>query len=111
MTFENLTKAQQSVLLYAESCMVDRSGLLEGIRMNQEDLDALKALQAEGVLTYGRIPSVLLEPPNRMGGATHWVSFTDAAWEFAHTLRRERGTRVSQKRLDIDALVAERLNV
>lgn len=85
---ENLTKTERSILLYAETCVVDHAGLLEGKRMNKDDLDALKKFEADGILKFGRIPGRLL---GSMGArdCTHWVEFTDAAWTLAHVLRRQ----------------------
>ncbi len=83
-----LTKNERSILLYAETCVVDFAGLLEGKRMNSDDIEALKKFEAAGILTFGRIPArVLGSMVSRE--CTHWVEFADAAWTLAHALRRQ----------------------
>jgi hypothetical protein len=84
-----LTKTQRSILLYAECCLVDRGGLLEGVRMNADDVNELKAFAQAGVLEFGRIPAALLKEGSvRAPIPTHWVRFTDQAWELAAACRR-----------------------
>ncbi|WP_322068965.1 hypothetical protein [Paraburkholderia bannensis] len=109
---EALSNAERSVLLYAETCCVDYSGLLEAKRMNSDDLDALRKLQGVGVLTFGRIPGRLLEEVGKYGRRpTHWVTFTDAAWELAHALRRKRAERIGVSRAMVNEVLAERAAV
>ena len=104
-----LTKVERSIVLYAESCSVDYGGLLEGRRMNNDDLVALRKFTEAGLLTFGRIPSELLAPLSDYGRApTHWITFTEAAWQLAHALRRERAARGSASRTKVDAALAER---
>jgi hypothetical protein len=87
----NLSKDDKSVLLYAETCVVDRDGLLEGGRMNADDIDALNAYRLEGIIKFGRIPVKLIgKYPFPGYRPTHWVTFTDRAWQIAGALRRER---------------------
>lgn len=107
-----LTKNQRSILLYCETCLVDKSGLLEGIRMNTDDLADLKIYQDAGILTFGRIPAALLLIGNAHNpSATHWVRFTDAAWALAGACRRVRamqvGTYAKQVFAEVDARQAE----
>jgi len=88
-TPESLTKVQRSILLYAETCMVDYGGLLEGKRMNADDIEALEDMQDAGLLRFGRVPGRLLG--SFIGrDVTHWVEFTDAAWALAFAVRRFR---------------------
>lgn len=108
---ENLTKAERSVLLYAETCVVDYAGLLEGKRMNNDDIDALKKFEAAGILTFGRIPARALA---WMVGreCTHWVEFNDSAWALAHALRRqaaEKSKTVSTNYKKVRVALDERL--
>lgn len=87
-----LTKAQRSILLYAECCLVDYGGLLEGIRMNEADLDALKEFQEAGLLRFGRVPGRLLG--SFIGrSVTHWVAFAPACWDLVSRLRRLQSER------------------
>ncbi|WP_236577872.1 hypothetical protein [Burkholderia glumae] len=70
---ETLTKDERSMMLYAESCCVDYSGLLEACRMNNEDMAALRRFQEAGLLTFGRVPANLLGQLASYGRKpTHW---------------------------------------
>jgi hypothetical protein len=85
----SLTKAQRSILLYAECCLVDHGGLLEGKRMNDADLRALTDFQDAGLLRFGRLPfRAIAQMVAR--GVTHWVVFSSAAWDLAHAARRHQ---------------------
>jgi hypothetical protein len=82
----SLTKAQRSILLYAECCLVDHGGLLEGKRMNDADLRALTDFQDAGLLRFGRLPfRAIAQMVARE--CTHWVVFSSAAWDLAHAAR------------------------
>lgn len=101
-----LTRDERNALLYAETCVVDYGGLLEGIRMNEDDHRALDEFQAEGLLTWGRIPGTLLTSFSRQ--VTHWVTFTDGAWTLANRLRRARAEKPNTARQKVDEYLAER---
>lgn len=90
-----LTRDERSVLLYAESCMVDQGGLLEGARMNASDFEALNKFQAEGLLIWGRIPGAMLGKHGfSKSSPTHWVRFATEAWALAAELRQRRSLQV-----------------
>ncbi|WP_186187936.1 hypothetical protein [Burkholderia gladioli] len=110
ITIETLSRAQKSILLYAETCLVDYGGLLEGRRMNQDDMDALKALAYAGSISFGRVPgSLLSEIRDRTGRhVTHWITFNDVAWNLTHAIRRERASKGSASRKAVDEYLAER---
>ncbi|MDN7965596.1 hypothetical protein QZM92_26810 [Burkholderia multivorans] len=103
-----LTKVERSIILYAESCCVDCGGLLEGIRMNADDMTALRKFADAGILTFGRIPARLLGPLSGLREPTHWITFTEEAWQLAHALRRERAARVTASRRKVDDALAQR---
>ncbi len=89
---DKLSKDERDALIYAESCLVEYGGLLEGMRMNSEDLKALAMFKEQGLLDFGRVPGKLVG--NFVGRSiTHWVEFKDGAWQLAHQLRRERCER------------------
>lgn len=92
ITVENVTKDERSLMLYAETCMVDYGGLLEGVRMNEKDMEALASYKAQGLLDYGRIPHRAMEAMVARA-CTMWVEFTPKGWEFAHALRRAQCER------------------
>lgn len=107
-----LSRDEKSVLLYAETCLIERGGLLEGMRMNEADIQALKKFKEAGSLDFGRIPSktigTLIHPHNG-GQYTHWVTFHEPAWQAAHALRRLRSQGNSSNRNKVDAALAERV--
>lgn len=109
INIETMTKVERSILLYAETCCVDYGGLLEGQRMNADDMAALKKFEEAGILEYGRIPFKLLGPLGSYGRKpTHWITFTDAAWEVAHALRRRCSHKASVSRQKVDEALADR---
>lgn len=91
----SLTKNQRSILVYAETCLVDKSGLLSGERMNRQDLDDLDMFQAESYLRYGRIKLDLIPPRSGADHFTHWVIFNPRAWALASELRQLRAEQRS----------------
>lgn len=107
---DTLSKSERGILLYAETCLVDFGGLLEGRRMNNADIDALKKFQQAGVLEFGRIPLKTLGMLMKAGREpTYWVTFNDASWALAHALRRHRAAQGnSGNRKMVDAALAER---
>lgn len=105
MNIATMTREQRSILLYAETCIVDGSGLLEGIRMNEADHQALTKLKDEGFLDYGRVPGSLL---GELKGKTHWINFYESGWQAAHQLRRSRSLKPSASRQQVDAVLQER---
>ena len=89
-----LTKDEESILLYLETCLVDQRGKVEGKRMNQIDLDIIEKWKEQNILDFGRLPFAEIE--KRKGYAycpTHWVQFTSSAWEMALRARRKRAER------------------
>ncbi|WP_186019898.1 hypothetical protein [Burkholderia gladioli] len=110
INIDALTRTEKSILLYAETCLVDYGGLLEGRRMNQDDMDALKALAYAGSISFGRVPgSLLSEIRDRTGRhVTHWITFNDVAWNLAHAIRRERASKGSASRKAVDEYLGER---
>lgn len=85
-----LTKDERSLLVYCESCLVDYGGLLEGQRMNEADLKALRKFEVSRILKYGRIPSALLGEYVGSRKPTHWVQFNKDGWIVAQELRKRR---------------------
>lgn len=104
---ETMSKEEKSALLYAESCLVDFSGLLESNKTNSMDIEAFKKFSSLDLVAFGRIPSELLSSDSPRKCA-HWITFNEKAWTIAHALRRRRSENVNQRRKDIDAAVSER---
>lgn len=112
-----LTRDERSILLYAETRVVDAGGLLVGARMNADDIAALKKFQDLGILECGRIPwrvigGLVHEGPNLE--YTHWVTFKEGAWRLVNALRRMRAEADrgrSNNRKMVDAALADRAEV
>ena len=93
---DKLTRDQKSVLLYAETVIVDRGGLLTGARMNADDIANLKTFQDAGLLRFGRIPFALIKKASDSADSypsTHWIEFTEKAWSLVGELRRTRSAK------------------
>ena len=95
---EDLTKREQSTLLYLETCLVDAYGRVEGRRMNEEDLRNIDKFIKDGIIQFGELSSLAIENFKTMGFTyTYYVRFTDEAWKLAHKFRRERSDRMIGK--------------
>lgn len=91
-----LTRDEVSVLLYFETCLVDRRGHFSTRQMNDEDFAIAKRWREEGFISYGRIPYKeirAMKAGSPLTRSTHWVQFTDAAWKIAYRERRIRAER------------------
>jgi hypothetical protein len=87
--FPGLSKVERSILAYAECCCVDSGGLLEAIRMNNDDMTALRKFQDLGVLRHGRVPGRLLGTGGDKNW-THWVELAPTGWLLAAMVRAKR---------------------
>jgi len=90
---KELTKDQQTTLLYLETRLVDFAGRVNGAHLNASDRLWIDQMKEEKFLDFGRI---VIQHHNRDGSA--WVTFSDEAWELAHKLRRERADRMFAQR-------------
>lgn len=106
VAIENITRDQRGLLLYAETCCVDWSGLLEDQRMNKDDMDALKFWHVNGALTFGRVPMRYLKATGRT--CSHWVTLTAKGWKIASQLRQQRSLVTGRVRKEIDEALAEK---
>lgn len=85
----NDTKDQRLLLLYLETCIVDKAGRVNQIHMNDKDTEQAEAWNEAGFIGYGRI---IFKDCTKNGSS--WVTFSDSAWETAHRERRARGERM-----------------
>jgi hypothetical protein len=81
-------KDEINLILYLETCLVDRGGYVENIRMNDVDRDIIKCWTKEGFIQFGRVKFYEIK-----GTKTHHVQFSDEAWQTAHSCRRIRAER------------------
>lgn len=98
MNLNDMTKIERSCLAYLECCAVDAGGLVEGVRMNSDDHEAIKKFTAAGLLCFGRVHSSLLAEGRRLASSRgcaydHWVEFYDAGWKLVADVRKLRGTQ------------------
>jgi len=84
-----LNQDEENLLLYFESCLVDNEGLIEGKRMNEEDFKIAKQMASEGFIAFGRRSSDDIQKSVNPS-FTHWVRFTEDAWDYAHGLRKRK---------------------
>lgn len=94
MRLEDLDKTERSCLCYLETCAVDQSGLVEAVKMNQEDMNAIEKFKAAGFLVFHRIPASMLRHRARRD-YTNWVRLTEAGWEMAAKCRRLRAEQIT----------------
>lgn len=88
-----MTRDEQSILMYLETCCVDYGGKVDMRKVNPTDMEIIKKWQAEGWLDFGRIRF-----SDHIANRTHWVTLSGDLWEMACRLRRERADRLYQGR-------------
>jgi len=94
---EEMSKDEKSLLLYFETCLVDSYGRVEGQRMNNDDVKIAERFAKMDLIKFGRLSFKAIQ---KLRGDphghiyTHYVRFTDKAWELAHKFRRERSERM-----------------
>lgn len=94
---EILSAEGKSLLLYFETRMVDGSGLVEGARMNDDDIKLASEWDSRGYVSFGRLKIREIEAHKKNRGRifpTHYIRLSANAWDAAHQLRRERSARM-----------------
>ena len=89
-----LTKEQESLLLYLEARAVDSGGRVAAQHMNADDFEQAEKWTKEGFIEFGRVASNYM---NERAG-NYWVRLSDEAWQTAHAERRARADRVWERR-------------
>jgi hypothetical protein len=84
---EDLTRNEQSQLLYLETRAVAYSGVVDTRMMNDGDMEIVKKWHEEGFIEFGRICFA-----DRNFG-TNYCHLSEEAWALAHALRKERAER------------------
>lgn len=94
-----LTKEENSLLLYMETQTVDYGGKLQGVRMNADDFEIAKRWNEIGFVLFGRIAANDISTRGTSGEypRTHWCVLSDEAWVTAHAERRARFERLTNK--------------
>jgi len=95
-----LTRREQSLLLYLETRAVDYGGLVDMARVNAEEVDIMGVWADRGYIDFGRVASADIErlKSRASHSPTHWVRLSEEAWQDAARYRRERAERLWQKR-------------
>jgi len=89
-----MSKDEQSLLLYLEARVVDNSGSLDTRHTNDSDRKILEFWAENGFIKYGRIT---FKDATRIH-ATNWCQFSPEAWDLAHQERRDRAKRMWKNR-------------
>jgi hypothetical protein len=98
-TLETMTKDERSLLLFFESCAVDKWGKVNIQHMNKEDNKIAEKWNKEKFIEFGRVASeYLIDLDTKYGSGTHWCKLSNEAWKLAHEERQARGIRVWNKR-------------
>ncbi len=84
----SFNKAEKSLLLFLEDCIVNQSGKINLVHTNKEDRAILERWKKEKLIWFGRIKF-----EDIMNEKTHCVIFSDNAWELSAIFRKERGLR------------------
>lgn len=83
-----LTKNEQSLLLFFETCAVDSSGKVRTKHMNESDCAIARRWDEAGFVKYGKIAFGDIK-----NDFTHWCELSNDAWECASQLRKTRAIR------------------
>jgi len=82
------SKVEVSLLLFLETCAVDKGGKIVTTHMNAEDMEIAKRWNEEGFVSFGRIAS---EDISQYG--SHWCNLSETAWKSVGAARRARAMR------------------
>lgn len=95
---KELTKDEQSILLYIETRAVDYRGRLDSRQMSLEDYTILKRWYKEGFVFFSRIKMTdmdISQTPQRYW--TDFVILSPEAWQLAHETRMAKAKRALDK--------------
>lgn len=98
-----MSKDERSLLLFFETCLVDSHGKIDGRKMNLDDMHIAKGWNRDGFVEFGRLPGKWVFGAGQAYNQTHYVVFSEEAWELAHEERRARAAR---NRQHLDAILA-----
>lgn len=94
-----LTRREQSILLYVETRAVDYGGLLDGMHMNNVDLEILKRWDESGFVHFGRVALADVKS-TPTSCKCYWCDLSDEAWTVAHRERKARAMRSRNTRVE-----------
>lgn len=92
-----MSKDEQSLLLFLETCAVDQTGLVDHRRINATDREIIEAWKASDFIRYGRVYSKdVLKFTNTY--MSNWVYLSSTAFAIAHQIRYDRALTKWAKR-------------
>lgn len=103
-----MTKDEESLLLFFETCLVDHGGEVKTVHMNDADFAIAGRWHDRGYIAWGRMRGKWIvsqrakavtgpDLRTRSTAVTHWVRFSGEAWRDAARLRRERAERLMSR--------------
>ncbi len=93
MTTKKLSRDELSLLLFLETCAVDKCGAVDGRHMNKKDFETARKWNQQCFLEFGRV----LSNHTRID-RTHWCRLLGRSMEAAHHERAARAERMWAKR-------------
>jgi hypothetical protein len=93
---ETMTRDEKSLLLYFETCAVDKSGRVDMEKMNDVDRANAERWDKLNFVEYGRIVFADIKADSSL---THYCRLSDEAFEAAAQLRAARAKRLWDKKL------------
>ena len=100
MNYQDLTKDEDSLLQYLETCIVDQSGKIDTRKMNDVDWEIVKQWTKTGFIKVGRMPGLWILDTD-YPQYSHWVVLSDEALHLAHECRKARAKRGEQRLSDL----------
>jgi len=98
----SLNRDEKSLLMFLETQAVDQGGLVNLVRMNEDDHAILKRWTESGFVKSGRVCSADIERLKLSSGRTKqrtmWAQLSEDAFEAAHKERRARAKRMWKSR-------------
>lgn len=79
---------ERNLLLYLETCAVDKRGCVNSQHMNGSDIDCARNWNDTGFLRFGRLKAIECTAVRH-----YWVRFLDQSYAVAAVLRRMRADR------------------
>lgn len=95
MKLSTMTKDEKSLLLFLETCAVDRGGRVDTRRMNSTDRNIVDGWTILQFVRFGRICYADLSPDS---DTSDWVHLSEEAFRLAHEERKARAERMWDKR-------------
>ena len=100
MNYQDLTREEESLLLYLETCIVDQSGKMDSRKINDVDQMILDYWCGNDFVSVGRMPGSWIMMYN-YPQYSHWVTLSNDALRLAHECRTARAKRGEKRLYDL----------